>query len=382
MNAQLVLLSVDLATIVMLALLGLRVVSVYPTRRESWLIAFLCVASIAHVALSRADYTYWIAEPYRFDFGVGAPAMDVVRNMTPGLFAVLTSMLFTDRRVQPSWLYGLLALQFILEIFRARSAPGADELSAWLQVTFAGFAIYWTIGYWRVDLVEARRRTRAVVAIILGVNVVASTILLRLILAENSVANYQGHVVLSVATLALLVFLLLRLMSGEVAVLQVDPLPIPTDVAIEDRGQEAGESRPSKPRPAAAEVRHSEDELALTRLDSLLREQHIYRDPSLSLQQLAKRVGLPEYRLRQLIHKRLGFRNFNSFLHAHRIRDAVEQLTDPERRDTLIVTIAQSVGYESVNTFNRGFKEVMDLTPSEFRERTSKGMAGASSPNC
>jgi len=363
---------VDLATIVMLVMFGMRIVTVHPTRRESWLIAMLCVASIAHVALSRADYGYWIAEPYRFSFGMAAPFMNVLRNLTPGMFALLTSLLFTDRHRQPLWLYGLLAAQFILEILRVRAVPSADALSAWLQIAFAGFAIYWTVAYWRVDLVESRRRARAVVAIILGVNVVASTILLRLILPEDSVASYHGHVVLSGATLVLMVFLLLRLMSGEIGVLTDDSLAIPSHDATGDRPLVSDERRPTKPRPAAAEIRRSEDDLALKRLDTLLREQRIYREAGLSLPRLAERVGLPEYRLRQLIHEQLGFRNFNSFLHAYRIRDAVEQLAHPTRRDTPILTIAQAVGYESVNTFNRGFKEVMNVTPSEFRERASK----------
>jgi AraC-like DNA-binding protein len=367
-TAQLIFLSVDLATIVLFALFGLRIATVRPKRRESWLIVLLCVASIVHVALSRAEYGYWIAGPFRFSFGMAAPFMNVARNMTPGLFALLTAMLFTDRRRQPPWLYGLIAGQIVLEILRVLALRGADTLSAWLQVAFAATAIYWTIGYWRADLIEARRRTRAVVAIILSINVVASTILLRLILSQDTIENYYGHVVLSVATLALMIFLVMRLMNGEIGVLSDNRLPASPPAPLETPNQIA-DRRPSKARPAAEEIRKSEDELALKRLDTLLGEQHIHRESGLSLQQLAERVGLPEYRMRQLIHEHLRFRNFNSFLHAYRIRDAVEQLANPERRATPILTIAQSVGYESVNTFNRGFKEVMDMTPSEYRER-------------
>jgi AraC-like DNA-binding protein len=366
--------SVDLGTIVLFVLFGLRIAIVRPKRRETWLIVLLCVASIAHVALSRAEYGYWIAEPYRFSFGTAAAFMNIARNMTPGLFALLTSMLFTDRRRQPLWLYGLIAAQLILEVLRVFAVPIADMLSAWLQIAFAAIAVYWTIGYWRADLIEARRRTRAVVAIILSINVVASTILLRLIIPQNTIANYHGYLGLSVATLALMIFLVLRLMSGEIGVLSGDQARVSPPAPPETASQMV-EIRPTKPRPAAEEIRRSEDDLALKRLDTLLREQHIHKESGLSLKQLAERVGLPEYRMRQLIHEHLRFRNFNSFLHAYRIRDAVKQLANPEKRTTPILTIAQSVGYESVNTFNRGFKEVMDMTPSEYREREC-GRAG------
>jgi AraC-like DNA-binding protein len=270
-------------------------------------------------------------------------------------------------------LYGLLVAQWMLESLRVGAVlgvtpgviAGANTLSAWLQIAFAATAIYWTIGYWRADLIAARRRTRAVVAIILCVNVVASTILLRLVIPENSIGNYYGHVVLSMATLALLLFLLLRSMNGDVGIFTYDqPAAAPTMPL-----QVLEERRQAKARPGTDAIRKSEDELALKRLDGLLRDQHIHWESGLSLKQLAERVRLPEYRMRQLIHEHLGHRNFNSFLHVYRIHDAVEQLTDPGRRGTPILAIAQSVGYESVNTFNRGFKEVMNVTPSEYRER-------------
>jgi AraC-like DNA-binding protein len=85
---------------------------------------------------------------------------------------------------------------------------------------------------------------------------------------------------------------------------------------------------------------------------------------------LADHAGVPEYRLRKLIHEQLGFANFNAFLHAWRIREACEQLRDPARRRTPILTVALSVGYQSVNTFNRGFREVMGTTPSAWRAQS------------
>ena len=63
----------------------------------------------------------------------------------------------------------------------------------------------------------------------------------------------------------------------------------------------------------------------------------------------------------------MGYRNFNAFLHAYRIRDACAQLLDPNFARTPILTIALDVGYQSLNTFNRGFRETMGVTPSAYR---------------
>jgi AraC-like DNA-binding protein len=84
---------------------------------------------------------------------------------------------------------------------------------------------------------------------------------------------------------------------------------------------------------------------------------------------------LPEYRLRRLIHEELGHRNFNSFLHEYRIREACGQLGDQQQWRTPILTIALSVGYQSINTFNRAFREVTGMTPSAYR--SAKGQSRA-----
>jgi AraC-like DNA-binding protein len=312
----------------------------------------LCAAAISHVVLARVEYGPWMSQAYRFALDDNTRGiLNVVRNTAPGLFAVLTYFLFTDRRAQPLWLYGLIVVQVLLEGV-ASELPIARTSSAWMQVTFAVLAIFWTIVFWQADLIEARRRARAIVSIILGINVIASTILLRMVIPENSAANFQTHTALSVLTLLLIVVLLLRLMQGEIGI-----------IALPDK--------PKKDAAAPEETRKNEDELALKRLERLLSEQKIHHESGLSLKSLADRVGLPEYRIRQLIHERLGHRNFNSFLHQWRIRDAVAQLVDPAAKDSTILAIAQSVGYESINTFNRGFRDIMGMSPSEYRKQAS-----------
>lgn len=357
MNADLLFLCVDVATIVVFFLIALRVVTVAPTRTESRLIALISIASMCHVAMSRVEYGFWIAEPYRLSVGSFDLPFNVLRNLTPGLFALLTSMLFVDRRRQPTWMYVLLIAQCVLELLRVNDVGWANAPSAWLQIAFVAASIYWTIGYWRADLVEARRRMRAFVSLILAVNVVAPTILLRLVIPEDGIANYRGYVVISLMTLATITFLLFRFMDGNAGVAVASPLAPAEPKEIE--------TRPDR-------TREAEDELALKRLNALLLEQHLYKESGLTLKALAERVGLPEYRMRSLIHDHLGFRNFNSFLHAYRIKEAAALLANPEFEERAVTAIAQLVGYDSVNTFNRGFKEIMGITPTAYRSNAKK----------
>lgn len=339
-------LSLDVAAGVCAALLAVRVAISAPRRPEAWLVVLLCASAIAHVTLGRADYAYWIAPAYRIEVGDWRPVLNLIRNLAPGLFMLLAHALFADQKRPPLWLTGLFLLQVLLE-----EAPGGRLLTevapAMLQALFAGAALYWIVAYWRADLVEARRRARAVAATIITLNVVASSILLRVVIPADSRANFQAHLWLNGLNLLVIGGTLIQLMGRDLAT-WFGPAPRPAP-------------------PAAA--RAADDARALARLQALFEADHIHREAGLTLGALAVRAGLPEHRLRRLIHEALGHRNFNAFLHARRIEEAARRLADPAERRTPITTIALEVGYRSLNTFNRGFREVTGETPSAWRAR-------------
>lgn len=108
------------------------------------------------------------------------------------------------------------------------------------------------------------------------------------------------------------------------------------------------------------------DFAALTRA---LDEEKVYLTHGLSIGALAKRLDVPEYRLRALINKRLGYRNFNALLHEHRLRDACERLADASQAHLPILTIALDVGYQSIAPFNQAFRDAMGCTSSEYRRK-------------
>ena len=92
-----------------------------------------------------------------------------------------------------------------------------------------------------------------------------------------------------------------------------------------------------------------------------------YRTPGLSITALAEHLGTPEHRLRALINQRLGYRNFSAFLNRHRVREASEILSDREKVDLPVLTIAMDLGYNSLPTFNRAFRAEKSTTPTDYR---------------
>ena len=79
--------------------------------------------------------------------------------------------------------------------------------------------------------------------------------------------------------------------------------------------------------------------------------------------------------MRRVINRGLRFRNFNDFLHTHRLKEAAERLGDPQLQRIPILTIALEVGYGSIGPFNRAFKERFGVTPTEYR-RASRADSG------
>jgi AraC-like DNA-binding protein len=103
------------------------------------------------------------------------------------------------------------------------------------------------------------------------------------------------------------------------------------------------------------------------RLRQLIEVEEIFRQEGLSIGRLARRLGAQEYKVRQLINAQLGFKNFNAFLNSLRIGAAQKLLADPAKAHLGVAEIAFQVGYRSLGTFNRAFKEMTGRTPSEAR---------------
>lgn len=100
-------------------------------------------------------------------------------------------------------------------------------------------------------------------------------------------------------------------------------------------------------------------------------------EAGLTISRLSDDLRIPEHRMRHLINQHLGYRNFSDFLNHHRIECAKEQLSDENKRNTPVLTLAMELGYGSLGPFNRAFKERTGLTPTEFRTQSLEASLAA-----
>ncbi len=84
----------------------------------------------------------------------------------------------------------------------------------------------------------------------------------------------------------------------------------------------------------------------------------------------AGKVGAyTEYRLREVINHRLGFRNFPAFINHYRLDEIEQKMVDPAFDRRPLLTLALEAGFGSIGPFNRAFRERHGITPTSFRQQ-------------
>lgn len=213
---------------------------------------------------------------------------------------------------------------------------------------FIVLAIGPAIASWPADLVERRRRVRVFIvcagALYGGVNA-----LLQIAVAGRHVGDVADTINAGVLAciVAAIAYAMMRVDGA-------DLFPI------------AGETVPAVVFSPQA-VEDVADQKLIDALMRLMADERIYRQENITIGVLAGRLKIPEYRLRRLINQRLGYRNFNVFLNNHRIEEAKAALADPAQIEVPVITIAMDAGFQSLGPFNRAFKAVTGVTPTEYR---------------
>ncbi|ANM30382.1 hypothetical protein ABI59_13580 [Acidobacteria bacterium Mor1] len=120
----------------------------------------------------------------------------------------------------------------------------------------------------------------------------------------------------------------------------------------------------------ALRVRPSVDDSRLesevARLEQYLKQEKPWRDPELSLGDLAGSLKLSENRLSELLRQGLGT-SFYGLLNRLRLEEFERLAREPGRRDASVLELAFEAGFNSKAAFYRVFREAHGITPGAFR---------------
>ncbi|XRD90839.1 helix-turn-helix transcriptional regulator [Dyella nitratireducens] len=127
-------------------------------------------------------------------------------------------------------------------------------------------------------------------------------------------------------------------------------------------GREQGEQEPTA---AIDTARFADVEARLAQL--MNNDAPLYLEPALTIGQVAKRSGYPEYLVSAVINRRLGG-SFCDYVNRLRVEAVRARLADPSESRT-ILDLAYACGFTSKSTFNAAFKKQVGDTPSSYRRQ-------------
>ncbi|MBC3765523.1 helix-turn-helix domain-containing protein [Neptunicella marina] len=272
-------------------------------------------------------------------------------NCVLGLFWLVSLCLFSDH-IKVNYKHYVIAsvpliLPTLVKLWLAVGSPPPNiqtliaNTALLVELSLICHALGVTIRYWRDDLIEQRRLLRASLICFGG-------IYLFLVIFVEQVLNFHGEwlsQIESITLAALSLFLntlLLRLREASLFA--------------------------SRLAQAKTSLRHKQSP-EVERILSAMSQDLLYQQEGITIAELAKKLNMYEYKLRNVINGELGYRNFNDFLNYYRINEVTAKLNDPGYSSVAILNLALDSGFRSLSSFNKAFKNTHHVTPSEYRKR-------------
>jgi len=339
-----------------LLLIGLYFLGFHRKRLIARLIALLCLCLIAVVVLASSNVGGSFTTNYvlvRFVFA------------TPAVLWLAAHVVFEDNHfISPLMWLVLLGYQ-VVHAIGSIIVPELSQTFGFLsQISYPfmlGLIIHVIIIALRGksgDLVEPRRRVRVPFAVCLA-SILAALIALAMVISLLS--NMPQSLILSM-TISCNGLLFLLALTVNLTSLKIADL------------SESGVNEARNTEPVKIDLHEKGQSISpriLNRIRELMIEQKLYRDSSLTIGVLADKVHASENKVRYVINKEQGYRNFNQFLSQYRVAEAEELLL--KSVEMPISDVAFEVGYSSLSTFNKAFKEITGVTPTNFRNNDGTG---------
>lgn len=300
--------------------------------------------------------------PSGFDGGLALPVLIWVADvLIPPLSVLLIGQVALERR-PVGWevalpLLPLLAFLAVLLLGSTTGVCGAEQ--PWLCDESLGLLrlaavvlgaacllLLWLRRSWlRGLMLQANGRERYVLAVTLAA---VNLLVLAVDLADvmGLLHHVQANLMRSVLAMAF-AYLAATLMF------RLYPQPVPT------------KPDPARPRPEV-ELREEERRLA-ARIDKLMREDKLYQEQSFSRADMARELQVSENQVSRVVNAAFA-KSFPQLVNHHRVEEAKYLL---ERSEMPITEIAFEVGFNSLPSFNRAFKEHAGTTPRDWRDRRS-----------
>lgn len=108
-------------------------------------------------------------------------------------------------------------------------------------------------------------------------------------------------------------------------------------------------------------------------LQKLMEENKIYHDPRLTRDEVVAKLGTSRKTFLEALQRHINM-TFTEYTNKYRLDEAVELLENGEYTNE---TIAEEVGFGSVNTFYRQFRQRYGISPLEYRKALNDNLVAS-----
>jgi AraC-like DNA-binding protein len=285
-------------------------------------------------------------------FGYGVKALAPVQPITAAIMPPLAFLAFRalmDEPLEKPWLHILPPLAVAAAIGFLR-----DLVDPLLLVIFFGYGI----ALWRLTLLG-------------GADVMAEASLPRMrpaLRAARLTAGLMLFFALSDASLA--VYTSIHGAGDVPLALTIMNLAAIAAVIVYYFSPDFSSAKPAAASPSMEP--REEDRVALSRIETALEENGLYRSEDLSLAKLARRARLPAREVSAAINRATGL-NVSQFVNDRRIAEACRLLRETERT---VIQIMLDVGFSTKSNFNREFRRVTGMSPKQWRAEARAAQDG------
>jgi AraC-like DNA-binding protein len=292
----------------------------------------------------------------------------------PLLYLYVRAMTAVDpTRVPPAWHHLVITVVYIALLvpafyFRSAAAklaiataPPTFVLVSEVTVLVHGFAYIAAslrlLLHHREHIQALYSNTREVslrwLTVVVGINAIGWAIALAMFFVRDS----TGHGVATTAapaSAALGVFVIGYFQLGQVEIFVQPPAAAVTAAP-----------------PAYQKARLPDDDASEleTKLRAAMTTDKLYQRAGLTLAELADAIAATPHEVSQILSTRLG-RNFYTFVNEYRVEHVKSALATSTRP---VLDLALEAGFQSKSTFNAAFRKATGTTPSQYRERLSRG---------
>ena len=289
----------------------------------------------------------------------------------PMLYAYVGRLCFPAWRSPWNWIAGVLATTVSAVSFLPRAvalAQHAERPGRWLDLVANDVALhlqfYVYIGLTARLLIGYRRERRAFgesgtslvvpwVGTLLAVSLLAHSLVL-----AKSWAWIGGHVeaygtlqtAVGVVAVGIMCALTLTTMFRQALFVGMPTPPV------------MDQSHASRADPVVA------DPAALAELRRYMTEEQPFLDPALTIRTLARKMGMGQRELSELLNQQLGL-HFFDFVNGYRVDMAAALLAQEVHRSTTVLEIAYQVGFNTKSSFNAAFSKLRCETPTQHRAK-------------